>query len=409
VEIGTQRPPRTIGPETANTVTFEDFVEAGFKDRLALKEQLNGAGWSLERLFSAWQRNRRIANEQRELMTSDVDVESLAIALKNCPNLESIRLTGGVGIGGVEKLSRNGLGETFVFGPIYRADGRQLTALLLAATKISETEKLAPRTKFRSLIMEENYWDELRDRTSYNKTYVDYDQRLQSNFGSISVRTITSAFPFLSSITTLQVSLRPKNGHDDVPSIGRNLTLLLLVGLQHLRSLSLHNSEYYLLSLQRPLQSLSSTSIHTLTLQNCIIHMSTMEIFLCTQASTLAIIHLENIALVGGQYTRLLSVIRDTARVNEFVTKGWLLEFDNETQGYVPEDEYDVEDFEMICERRDQARMEIAAFVQREREDLPVELLYEDSSGRISNALGQTGVIEFIGGTKFLPEEDYEY
>lgn len=401
VRTGTQRPPRAIDPEAASFVTFESFIETGFKGRPGLKKQLNDAGWSSERLFSTWQRNKEIAIEQKKLMTSDTDVESLATALKTCRNLETVRLTGGSKAGGVEKLLRNGLGETFIYGEIYRADGRQVTALLLAGAKLSETEGQAPNAKFSSLIMEENYWDELCDKHTYNKTYVAREQRHQPHFGSISASTIASALPFFSSITTLDVSLPSKNGDKDVLSIERNLTLLL-AGLPNLQRVSLHNSEYQLVSLQRPIKSILSTSIHTLKLQNCVIHLSLMETFLSTQASTLSTIHLENIALVGGHYDKFLSALRETVRITEFVTKGWLLEFADETCFYEPDDEFDDEEFELINKRRDQARRGIAAFVQRERKDLPVEFLDVDPSCSVDFDAGRLmGIIECIGETKF--------
>lgn len=402
---GTQRPPAPIELEAARDVGLESFFETGFVPYMrnsGWPEKLNDAGWPLERLFSAWKLQRDTASEHAILMASDRDVESLATALKSFVHLTSVTFTGGEGTGGLQKLLRNGAEDYIAHGDIYRVDGRQLTAFLLAAATALQTTNLASAAGITSFKVDKNFWTEIDDRQSESKTYRGSNPHEYPDFGTIPPETLISALPFLSAVRTLELSLLCKDNTNDRREIEARLTTIL-AALPVLEDLTLHNTDFQLLLLHQPLQAIVTTSVSALKLQHCVLQLADMQTFLLNQAATFSTIHLENIALLGGHFVELFTFIRNTALIKDCVIKGWLLEFAEERLLYSADVEYDDEAFEEDTERRNQAREGIAAFVRREREDFPTELLDEDSSVRTDYEGGRLGsMIEVIGEARFV-------
>lgn len=359
---GTHRGVEWIDAETANSVTLGDFAD--------IPRQLKDLGWTSDHLFSAWNIQKNLAIEHANLHRDDRDVASLAHSFRNLPNLTCIRLSC-AGIGGPQKLSRNGVENLFHFGETTRCDERQLSSFFLAAALASA----APcQAKIKSLIVEKRFWAETE--STYTGITSDYER---PDFGTLDFALIVSSLPFLAAISTLELQLESRNTSNRDRKITANLALVM-ASLPALENLILHNSNSQLLQLRAPLQALVTKSLRALHLEFCILSLADIQNIIHTQAKSLKSIHVENIVLNGGHHIELFTTLRNSTTLDHITVKGWLVEHPYEEMLYFARERGSDEEIRRTRERRQVARRFIEDFVKHERDEFPNELCDTDSS-----------------------------
>lgn len=399
--MGTSRGhPSWLDEAIATAITIEDFIN------LNIPEHLRILGWTAEQLFSAWTIQKQVSLQQALMETTNQDIDDIAYALANLPNLVTVRLSGG-GLGGYRKLHINGILAHFLKNNawhITRADGRQLSTLFKAAATASSSPT-NHRTFITTFILDEYFWK------PGPYTYSGTDNWSHPDFSILQPTILISALPFFSSITTLELALDyrsyPLNSHQ----IEANLTMLLSA-LPVLEHLTLHNTPNQQLNLHDPIHALSTTSLQSLSCKYGIFDPTDIAKLLETQSATLQTIELENTALLKGiGYVEFFTSLHRHSQPITLTLKGWFVEISSDDMIYaVVEEEWDEELFLENKELKRIAREGLGVFVRQERESFPNELLNVDETNveRFGNGDWE-GLVVVIAGAKSAETGEVDY
>lgn len=138
--------------------------------------------------------------------------------------------------------------------------------------------------------------------------------------------------------------------------------------------------------------------------------MLSMLDFITKQSQTLKILRLEMISLEAGHVVDFFTSIRALLSLDTFSLKGWILEVEDDTLIYAPEEEIDDETFYEVKERRIAAREAMETFLRRETDVFPTELLDVDSSGFTDFSHGNRGgLIVVLGASQLYDTNEVDY
>lgn len=155
-----------------------------------------------------------------------------------------------------------------------------------------------------------------------------------------------------------------------------------------------------------PIKAITSTSFRSISLQGCVFHMPSMEDFIRKQSHTLKILDLENVSLEAGHVVEFFTSIRNLLSLDLFSLKGWLVEVEDDTLLYFPDEERNKNTFIQVKARRNAAREAIEAFVRRETDIFPADLLDVDSSGFTDFSHGHWGGMTVVLGASKLRDSN---
>lgn len=405
---GTGRGHASLTTEEANNLDFEDFV--AWESRDSMKNEpwstrLRDAGWPLKRIFTAWKLQRDMTIEHIKFLDGDDDIQVFKKMLLKCRNLSSIHLSVN-GVGGAEKLRKNGKQDYFTcLNPSYRVDGRQLFAVLSAASIAASSTASNMGSRFatiRSLTMAKGFWEQ-DDSTFTGSRRRHYGEDFISMASPTMIKT---AMPFLRELKRLTLSLLNRTRGVEEGTVGERLELFL-ANSPHLEYLTLTNPDQSSIDISTALRTASTSSLRTLKFQSCMFTLDSIQKLSRSNAETLKSVHLEDIGLLAGNLRDLFTFLREAMDLREIHLEGYLVEFQDDQCFYFRDEieEDDKDEFDDKERQRSRAREAIEAFVSRQRNTFPLELV--DQAPVETGKTLDTQVNAVIGAWKLYVEDDF--
>merc|ERR1712093_207569 len=287
-----------------------------------------------------------------------------------------------------------------------RTDGRQLISIFRAAAQASASGA-DQHAKVRTFIMDKDMWEgKYQEHRWLSGPY----EAAPPDFGSLDPNVLTASLPIFGTVRTLELQAQRRKDEGLGPIIEQNL-MALFKGMPDLEDLTLHNPmRLGPLRMRAPIESISSTSLRCLRLETCVLHQQGLETFLQKQAKTLKVLHLKSIMLEAGHFVQFFNSIRNLLDLQAFSLEGSLVEVEDDSLLYFTEEEIDDETFYEVKERRMAARAAIEAFVRKETEVFPVELLDVDSSGFTDFSNSEWGGMTIVlGMSKLYDSQEVDF
>lgn len=358
------RPRRGIDCSAITNEAFQNITVADFPET-AIPNTLKELGWTSEKLFAAYKEYGQIVVDYNEFISADRDIALLSAVLRGLTGVREVRL---VNFGDNARKKRvHATVKIRIWQPKPEIRGRGLSIFLRAAA-------LTTLPSLSTLVLEgDSFFDQGDD------------------FATLDPSVIEASLPALRGLTSLSLPMRT-DWLAGVKSDGtrawfgrlrrEHLAALLLGGLPHLQHLRIYTDptkERGTLELSTIMDAISSDQFKSIDLEYCFLTLDSVESFLRRHSNTLKIINLNNIALIGGHFETLFTLVHDITKLEDMVISGTLVELSRRSTSYDTPYTYG-DDIPKMKARRDEARKAIARFATRQIDHFPRELLDIDSS-----------------------------